>query len=61
MYPIKPNPNNPAPAAPKPVGAERKEQLTNYASDKQGLMGEAVRAIVKKEKTMRDILEEMDR
>jgi len=45
----------------KPSGAEIKKKITNYVSKKQGLMGEAARAIKKRQQTLKTILEEMDK
>lgn len=49
------------PVQPKKIGGERKEKLTNYVVKKQGLMGEAARAITKRQKTLNNLLEEMDK
>jgi len=45
----------------KPTGAEVKKQVTNYVVKKQGLMGEAARAIAKRQKTLKNLLDEMDK
>ena len=53
--------NKPKPKNEKPIGGERKEKLTNYVTKKQGLVGEAARAIVKRQQTLNDLLDEMDK
>jgi len=49
----------PKPAV-KPSAAVIKENLTNYVSTKQGLMGEAVRAIKKHQDNLSMLIGQMD-